>query len=144
MNHDCGGAMASEAAHAEEIGHRHEEGASHDGPRFTKREKAMVARLRERLRWSFLIVLASLAIAGCSVPAAHVDLPLDHPANPRAAEAGFVPPDNPFAGIVIVQTAPSVAAEHGAAHGSPPAAHMQSDEDPAAAASGHQQHSVQP
>jgi hypothetical protein len=44
----------------------------------------------------FSIVLVFFFIIGCASEPVKVDLPANHPANPGAQEAEFIPPPNPF------------------------------------------------
>ena len=44
----------------------------------------------------FSIVLVFFFIMGCASEPIKVELPSNHPANPEAQEAEFVPPPNPF------------------------------------------------
>ena len=44
----------------------------------------------------FLILLMSFFIIGCASEPIKVDLPVNHPANPRSRETAFIPPPNPF------------------------------------------------
>ena len=44
----------------------------------------------------FLILLMTFFIIGCASEPVKVDLPTNHPSNPRAQEATFYPPPNPF------------------------------------------------
>ena len=44
----------------------------------------------------FLILLMAFSIIGCASEPIKVDLPANHPANPGAQEAEFIPPQNPF------------------------------------------------
>jgi hypothetical protein len=44
----------------------------------------------------FLILFLALFIISCASEPVKVDLPSNHPANPGAQEAAFIPPPNPF------------------------------------------------
>ena len=61
-------------------------------------------------------VLASLlvALAGCTGESVRVVLPDQHPANPSAQEAPFVPPPDPFAGVTppVLPSPPEEHPEH--------------------------------
>lgn len=61
-----------------------------------------------------LYVLAAFFIifAGCTGESVRVVLPDRHPANPSAAEAPFVPPPDPFAGIPLPGAPPEQRHDH--------------------------------
>ena len=48
-----------------------------------------------------------LALAGCAPEKVQVEFPINHPANPQAHEAEFIPPHNPFqTGVAIKEAEP--------------------------------------
>ena len=68
------------------------------------------------LRFRHLSVIASflVALGGCTGESIKVVLPDQHPANPSAQEAPFVPPPDPFAVVTPPETPspPEKPAEH--------------------------------
>ena len=44
----------------------------------------------------FLIIIMSFFIISCASEPVKVDLPENHPANPKSEETAFIPPPNPF------------------------------------------------
>ena len=49
----------------------------------------------------FVLFIGILSLISCASDPVQFNLPLDHPANPRAPEAIFTPPLNPFVGNVL-------------------------------------------
>lgn len=52
--------------------------------------------LKYRTSGLFFILLVTFFMIGCVSDPVEVDLPANHPANPEAQEAEFIPPPNPF------------------------------------------------
>lgn len=63
--------------------------------------------LRYRTSGLFLILLMTFFIIGCVSDPVKVDLSANHPANPGAQEAEFIPPPNPFQEDVTAMKAES-------------------------------------
>ena len=62
------------------------------------------------------LLLMTLFIIGCASEPIKIDLPANHPTNPNAQEAEFVPPPNPFQEDVTAmkrQPAPDSMMKHG-------------------------------
>ena len=61
------------------------------------------------------LLLMTLFIIGCASEPVKVDLPANHPSNPKAQEAEFIPPPNPFLEDVTSmqpETTPDTMMEH--------------------------------
>jgi hypothetical protein len=66
---------------------------------------------------AFILVLTAVAVLGCAHQPVPLELAVDHPANPQAAEMKFVPPPDPFRNYaetnsVAQAEAPSMIHEH--------------------------------
>jgi hypothetical protein len=66
--------------------------------------------LKDRTTGLFLILLVTFFIIGCANDPVKVDLSANHPANPEAQEAEFIPPPNPFKEDVTAMKAESTPA----------------------------------
>lgn len=54
-------------------------------------------------------ILAILVFMGCAGKPVPVEFPVNHPANPEAAETEFIPPQNPFqTGVAAAEEKPEV------------------------------------
>ena len=55
----------------------------------------------------FLTLFMTFFLIGCASEPVKVDIPTNHPANPEAQEAEFIPPPNPFQQDVVATNAES-------------------------------------
>jgi hypothetical protein len=63
--------------------------------------------LKYRISGLFILLLVTFFIFGCASDPVNVDLSANHPANPEAQEAEFIPPPNPFKQDVTAMKAES-------------------------------------